>query len=74
MKIEGLVTLSNQAREKPALRPVSSGCDCLALRVQRRRPKGAMRFGRCKVALDVERALSRELSFAAGDLDAGFRS
>jgi hypothetical protein len=50
----GLVTLSNQVREKPALPKVSSCRGCLAPRAHRHGAKRAMRLSRGQMALDVE--------------------
>jgi len=52
--LNGIVTLSNGERKKPAALDISSGRDGDAPRVHRRGAEGAMRLGRGEVALDVE--------------------
>ena len=50
---EGVVTLSNRERDRPAALAVSSR-DGLAPRVHRRGAEASVGLGGCKVALDVE--------------------
>jgi opacity protein-like surface antigen len=52
--MNGAVTLSRKERDRLAPRAISSGRNCLAPGVHRRGAEGAMRLGRCEVALDVE--------------------
>jgi hypothetical protein len=50
----GIVTLSNQEREKPPSRVISSDRNGRTPRAHRRGSKGSVGMGGCEVALDVE--------------------
>jgi hypothetical protein len=50
----GIVTLSNQEREKPPSRVISSDRNGGTPRAHRRGSKGSVGMGGCEVALDVE--------------------
>jgi catechol 2,3-dioxygenase-like lactoylglutathione lyase family enzyme len=51
---DGVVTLSNQARERLASRAISSARSGLPPRAYRRRPESSVRLSCCEMTLDVE--------------------
>jgi hypothetical protein len=65
---EGAVTLSKEEREKRAARILSSGRDCRAPYVHRRRAKGSVRSCRGEMALNNESVVVLLSQKVAGSL------